>query len=166
MPGPGSPYTKLDADQVIRQAFDETTDRLRVDAEVTATVGDMELNIDHTTDSVKVGDGTDLLAINPDGSIDVNVLGSGSSSTATVTSVASSASNVTLLSANAARLGVSIYNDSTQVLYIKLGTTASSTSFTVQLTSNGVYEVPFNYTGRIDGIWVSANGNARITELT
>jgi hypothetical protein len=31
--------------------------------------------------------------------------------------------------------------------------------------ANGYYEVPFGYVGAIDGIWASANGNARITEI-
>jgi hypothetical protein len=90
------------------------------------------------------------------------------SGTATLSNVASSATNVTLLASNAARLGATIYNDSTQVLYVKFGTTASATSYVVQIAANGYYEVPGPavYTGRIDGIWASANGNARVTELT
>lgn len=90
--------------------------------------------------------------------------------TATSTNVASSASNVNLLALNTARKGATIYNDSTQILYLKLGTTASTTSYTVQLApaggTNSYYEIPFGYTGNIDGIWASANGNARIVELT
>lgn len=82
------------------------------------------------------------------------------------TSVASSASNVTLLASNANRKGATIFNDSTQILYVKLGATASTSSYTVEVQSDGYYEVPFNYTGIIDGIWASANGNARITEIS
>jgi len=85
--------------------------------------------------------------------------------------VASSASSTTLVAANTGRHGATIYNDSTALLYLKLGATASTTSFTAVLTGTqsgvgGYYEVPFGYTGIIDGIWVSATGNARITELT
>jgi hypothetical protein len=83
----------------------------------------------------------------------------------TVSTVAASASSVTLLSSTSLRLGATIYNDSTAVLYIKLGTTASSSSFTIKLQPDGYYEVPFGYTGRIDGIWASATGNARISEM-
>jgi hypothetical protein len=87
--------------------------------------------------------------------------------TATVTSVNDTASSTTLLASNASRLGVSIFNDSTVALYIKLGTTASATDFTVKLITDDYYEVPAGYTGRIDGIWASdASGAARITELT
>ena len=88
-----------------------------------------------------------------------------SSGTATATNVASSASNVNLLVLNTGRLGATVFNDSTATLYIKLGTTASLTSYTVQVAPNGYYEVPYGYTGNIDGIWGSATGNARVTEL-
>ncbi len=85
--------------------------------------------------------------------------------TATVTSVASSASSVTLFAANAAAAGRTIFNDSTAVLYVKFGTTASTSSYTVQIAANGYYEIarPL-FGGRVDGIWASANGNARLTE--
>lgn len=88
------------------------------------------------------------------------------SSNTNQTTVAGSASSVTLLAANTARLGATIFNDSTSMLYIKLGATASTTSFTVQLLTNAYYEIPYGYTGRIDGIWGSATGNSRITEIS
>ncbi len=102
-------------------------------------------------------------------SADHSVLVAPRATTPTQTSVASSASSVSLLAANNARKGATIYNDSTQILYLKLGATASTTSYTIQLPAapavNSYYEVPFGYVGAIDGIWASANGNARITEL-
>jgi hypothetical protein len=92
-------------------------------------------------------------------------------STPAQSSVAGSATSVSLLAANANRMGATIVNDSTALLYIKLGATASTTSYSVVLAGAtsapfAYYEVPFNYTGAIDGIWASAAGNARITELT
>lgn len=84
-------------------------------------------------------------------------------STATLANVASSASNVTLFTAANAN-GRAIYNDSTAVLYVKFGATASTTSYTVQIAANGYYEFPQPvYCGQVDGIWASANGNARLT---
>lgn len=88
------------------------------------------------------------------------------SQTATLSNVASSATNVTLLSANVTRIGAQLYNDSTQVCYVKFGVAATNASFTVPLATNTYYEVPGGYQGQIDGIWVSANGNMRVTELT
>ncbi len=72
MPGPGAPYSQLDYGQVIRQVYDETTDRLRVDTEATVVAGAMEVAISMVDDSIKIGDGTDILQVNPDGSINVN----------------------------------------------------------------------------------------------
>jgi hypothetical protein len=99
---------------------------------------------------------------------DPYILGTGTAgaSTATVASVASSATNVTLLAANANRKGAAVYNESTAVLKLKLGATASATSYTIQVAAGGYYEVPFGFTGRIDGLWASADGSARITELS
>lgn len=87
--------------------------------------------------------------------------------TATRSDVAGNASNVTLLASNASRRGAMFFNESTAVLYLKLGATATTSDYTVQLGPNEYYEVPVPvYTGRIDGIWSAANGNVRITELS
>lgn len=80
--------------------------------------------------------------------------------------VSASASNVTLLSANAKRVDVSIFNDSTNNLFVKLGATASTSSFAVKILPGGYYELPFRYLGRIDGIWDGTNGAARILEAS
>ena len=83
---------------------------------------------------------------------------------ATLANVASSGSSVSLFAAAAGVKGRTIYNDSTQVLYVKFGATASSSSYTVQLAASAYYEFPQPvYGGAVDGIWASANGNARLT---
>lgn len=85
---------------------------------------------------------------------------------ATLANVASSATNVTLQASNANRIGLTIFNDSTAILYVKFGATASSSSFTVKMNAGAYYEMPQPiYTGIVDGIWASATGNARMTEL-
>lgn len=88
--------------------------------------------------------------------------------TSSVTSVASSATSVTLLASNSARKGATVFNDSTAILYLKFGATASATSYTVQIAAGGYYEFPGPtvYSGIVDGIWSAANGNARLTELS
>lgn len=84
----------------------------------------------------------------------------------TLANVASSASSVTLLAANAARLGAFIVNESTATLYVKCNSgTASATSYTKAMPTNTDWEVPCGYRGAITGIWASANGNARVTEF-
>lgn len=89
------------------------------------------------------------------------------STTATRTDVASSATSVTILASNASRKSAIVMNDSTKILYIRYGSTAASaTDFTDKLFPGDRYVVEGNYTGQITGLWASANGNARCTELT
>ena len=84
--------------------------------------------------------------------------------TSSTSNVSGSASSVSLLASNTARKKAKFYNDSSAILYLKEGTTASTTSFTTKLFPEGYYET--TYSGAIDGIWSSATGAVRITELT
>lgn len=84
-----------------------------------------------------------------------------------VTSVAQATSNTVILSSNATRVFASIYNNSGQKMFIKLGTTASNSSYSIQLMPNSYWEVPNDWTGEIDAVWSGAGGgNALVTELT
>lgn len=47
--------------------------RLAVDANVTIENATINVDLDHTEDSVAIGDGTDLLSINPDGSLNIRL---------------------------------------------------------------------------------------------
>jgi hypothetical protein len=87
--------TKLDANQVIKQAYDEANKRLRVDATVTASIGEVKIVdsdgdelqvnpdgtinvntiIDAASDNIAISDGTNTLTINPDGSINAGISG-------------------------------------------------------------------------------------------
>jgi hypothetical protein len=94
-------------------------------------------------------------------------------STVTPTAVGDSATVVTLLAANEDRSGATFYNDSTALLYLKLGSGASASSFTAALagkvgsTPGGYYETPFDYDGIVTGIWASdAGGQVLVTEIT
>lgn len=88
------------------------------------------------------------------------------SGTSATSNVAQNAANVTLVAANANRIQAMIYNDALAVLFVKLGATASTTSYTVQLAAGGFMSIN-SYTGIIDGIWAAAGvGAARVTELT
>lgn len=82
----------------------------------------------------------------------------------TTANVSGSATNVTLFAAASDTNGRMVYNDSTAILYLKFGATASTSSYTVQVASQALYEFPTpTYTGQVDGIWASANGAARLT---
>lgn len=86
----------------------------------------------------------------------------------TVTSVAASTSAVTLLAHQpngvSARL---VYNDSSAALYLKFGSAASTSDFTVKIPADSLFEVPGTgpYGGVVTGVWASATGNARVTEV-
>lgn len=111
------------------------------------------------------GVNTRTLKTDASGTLSVNATPA-KSTTGVTSSVASSIASVTLLSANPNRLGATFYNDSASILYLKLGATASASSYTVQLFYKGYYEIPSNYIGQVDGIWTVATGSARVTELT
>jgi hypothetical protein len=93
-------------------------------------------------------------------------------STCVRTSPAASASDTLILAANANRVGATVTNDSSAVLYLAFGTTAASLSdYTVTLAGSGAapfayYEVPFGWVGEIRGIWASATGHARVSEMS
>lgn len=84
---------------------------------------------------------------------------------ATVTPITSSATVVTLLAANMARNQATIYNESTQTLYVKFGSAASATDYTLPIAGSGYFEFPVRYLGIVTGVWASANGFARVTEF-
>lgn len=88
------------------------------------------------------------------------------STTPAQTSPSVTIASTSVLASNAARLGATIYNEGPQVCYLKLGATASTTSYSVQLVVGAYYEVPFAYTGAIDGITSTSTAQLRVTELT
>jgi len=91
------------------------------------------------------------------------------SSQATVAMVEASKTSVELLAANDRRIGGMLYNDSNANLLIRFGTgDATSNLFTARLSKNGGYfEIPYSYTGEIQGIWELSNpsGAAMVTEI-
>lgn len=66
----------LDQNQILQRVYDEANDRLRVDTSATIEAGQMEVSINHVDDSIKIGDGTDFLLVNPDGSLSTKILDS------------------------------------------------------------------------------------------
>jgi hypothetical protein len=72
----------------------------------------------------------------------------------------------TIATASTGRLGCTIFNSGPGNLHVMLGTATASTSvFTARLSSGDYYEVPFNYTGLIGGIFATA-GTAEVTQVT
>lgn len=84
-----------------------------------------------------------------------------------VSAVSASVSSVVIVPPNLLRYGLTVWNDSTSVLYLKCGAGASVTSATIVVPAQGFYVVPYPvYTGALYGAWVSASGFARITETS
>lgn len=86
----------------------------------------------------------------------------------TRSNVSAAAADTLILASNAARDGGSVFNDSASAtLYLSLGTGAASlTSFSVAMTPQSYFEIPYAYTGELRGIWSAAVGAARVTEYT
>jgi len=90
-----------------------------------------------------------------------------SSVTPTVTTVPLSLTGVALKAANTSRRGLAIYNQTTQVLYVAMGTTASLTAFTLIMDISGYYEAPYGYNGAYWGLHPAAGtGLVYVTEVT
>jgi len=88
-------------------------------------------------------------------------------SSATLTSVPSSITSVSLLAANPNRRKFIIVNAGTKTLYVAFAATATTSAYTFIIPANGSYESEVNdYTGDISGIWNALNGAAKITEIT
>lgn len=126
---------------------------------------------DTTNSANQIADGTlpwQRAAVDVNGNLSVKQSSPPISSTATLTSVASSATTVSLLASNANRKGAYFFNDSTSILYLAYAASASTTAYTTQIPASSLFELPPEpvFTGAISGIWAAANGNARITELT
>lgn len=119
--------------------------------------------------AVPVSDNSTTLSVDDGGSsltVDGTITARKAAGTATITTQADQASNATLKASNGNRLAIIILNDSTAILYVKYGATATSDDFTHKLQPGDVLREE-SYTGQIDGIWASdASGKARITELT
>lgn len=84
-------------------------------------------------------------------------------SVATVSNVSVGTSAVTLSASNAGKTKLIIYNE-TGTLYVKLGTGASSSSYSYRLTANSSLEFT-GYTGVVTGIKASGTTSVLVTEV-
>jgi hypothetical protein len=96
-----------------------------------------------------------------------------SSQTATLVSVAASATSVQIFpevfpveaGTGTGSNGRVVFNDSSAILYLFYGTGATTTNYTVQIGPGGYYEFPAAsmYCGQVTAVWSSATGYARTT---
>ena len=138
-------------------------------AKITSTLYDESLakTVRAVITGVTTGQGGSYknVKVNPSGALTVEntpaTSSTGTSSTASVTNA-----NTTILASNGNRKAATIYNEGSVACYVKLGATASATTYTTKLAVDGYYEVPGLYTGIITGITASGTATLRVTELT
>lgn len=87
----------------------------------------------------------------------------GGAAVATVTSVSVSTTVATLSASNAAKTKVVVYNEG-GILFVKLGSGATSASYSYRLTANSTLEID-GYTGIVTGIKSAGTTNALVTEV-
>lgn len=156
----------LEATQALVKA---KTDNLDVALSTRLKPADTLAAVTSITNVVHVDDNAGSLTV--DGTVTANA-GTGTFATKEVRSATPAQSspsvtnsNTVILASNANRLGATIYNESGAIALVKLGATASITSYSVSVAIGGYYEVPFGYTGAIDGITASGTAVLRVTEL-
>jgi hypothetical protein len=110
--------------------------------------------------------GTAKGGVDANGRLAVLARPSGSGTATTSRPSASTTASAQLLAANTSRIGATIWNEGAQELYVKCGTTASTTDYTVRLAPGSYWETPFNYTGRIDAITSTSTAQSQVTEYT
>jgi hypothetical protein len=84
----------------------------------------------------------------------------------TTTSIASSATSVTILASNTNRKGLSVSNISTSKLYLGFTSPATSTNCFIEVPPGAflLLDQQLIVTSAIYGIWAAANGTAQVTE--
>lgn len=90
--------------------------------------------------------------------------------TATVTTVAATATSTTLITANVNRKGLILHNgSSSSTAYVRLGAAVATNAgggHTFDMGPSIMWESPFNYTGEVRAVWATATGFMNITEIT
>ena len=154
---------QLDANQVLRSAYDPVTNRLRTDATVETTIGTVEVIIDHENDSIKLGDGTDLFTSTTVGSdigLDVNIINSELTVNATdfdIRNLSSSQDNVAIrdsagdeldvnsdgsidVNVNPTNPVVDVINTYNEISSVASSTATTVTSYTVGVGKTGILQ--------------------------
>lgn len=137
--------TKLDADQVIRRIYNEITNRIRVDAEVTATIGTVSVVIDAASgDNIKISDGVDSLDITSDNAAKVRVshvtdstrLGDGTNLITSTTSGLKTGLDVNILDDTLTVIEKNVINQYEEVTSVANSTLTTVLSKTFSVLSN------------------------------
>lgn len=149
----------LDQTQIFQRAFDEATDRVRVDADITIDDATIVVETSYQTDSMAIGDPVtnNILKINSDGSIDANISGS-----TTVTG------NVTTTEAGLGTFQTSQYPIGTSTVQLAPTSLPNRSSLSLRVTATGTNAV---YIGNSSSVTTSNgyplyNGDTLQMDLT
>jgi len=85
-------------------------------------------------------------------------------STASISRVSVTNASTTLKTSNSSRITLIIFNEGNQPIYVKYGSTASVTDYTIIIPSGQGYTVA-NYTGIVTAITSASTSNVQVTEL-
>lgn len=67
--------------------------------------------------------------------------------------------SVVLVAANANRKGITFWNNSIGNILIEFGAAPTSSSYAFKLNPDGYYELPFQFTGVVQGLWDAPGGD-------
>ena len=85
--------------------------------------------------------------------------------TPTTTLITSSTTSQLLFASNTSAIGRTIFNASSNVLYVRQNDTASTTLYKVQIGSLDYFEFPSPlFTGNVYGVWAATQGGALVEE--
>lgn len=149
--------SQLDPGQIVKRAYDESTDRWRVDAAITAPSGTSIL-IDATTDSIKVGNTSTgpFLNVNADGSINTTTTSVSALSTFQTTQYSVGTTAVQLApTALTGRKAISIKAFNTAGNYVYVGNSSAVTTTSGYLLGS-LDSISLDL-GPAQGIWAIAS---------
>ena len=99
------------------------------------------------------------------GTWNVSVVGN-MAGTSSVYLVASSVTTISIMNANTNRKAGTIFNTAGTTVFVKLGTAATTSTYTAVMNLQDYYELPGGWTGVVAGISNSTAGVLQGTELT
>lgn len=122
--------SSLDNNQILPAVFDEATGRLRVETTATLVNGAVEVAIDASTDNIEIKNNStgNTLAINNDGSINVDIVSTGA---ATLAAQSIAQTSLSLISTNTSKLDTNLSTRATE-------STLSTLNNKITTTANGV----------------------------
>lgn len=88
-------------------------------------------------------------------------------STTVITAANAATTSYTILSTNPNRRGALFFKEGTNTCYLKFGSTATTSSYSIRLGSDDFYEMPQQYTGQVDIIFntTASSNTLRVTEF-